>query len=911
MKIHPYRLRDRQEFDNFLLRAQSLIPQDELLRVDLHCHDAGSDVSNNPLGRLLGVPETWTSTEEVLKTQRFHGMDVHTVTNHNSARSCWKQLDKGVELLVGAEWSCRLPKYGTDHHVLAYGFTPEQEPRLEALRSDIRRFAEYCAAEDIPTVLAHPLRFHSAEGVPPQELMDHLALLFERFEGVNGQLDTRQNLLTAAWVEAMDEETLSEMARRTGVPIDAVCHEPFVKRLTGGSDDHFAMFTGTIGTCLHVPGLCARLAHGETRTSLALEALRRGATAPFGAAGDGERLAAAFLNYSCQLALHTEDPGLSQILLSPAEFSDKLLALGISNAVSELHRSRIAPLVLRTFCGALHGEIPPMYQRTLAGRKFRPVLRHLTDVARAHRQGAEAFQACLHQALPKLFHDLTIIVTTKANRNLRKQRPRPEPAPGSAKISVKIPSQIRTLLKKNGRHNSPSAIQLGRLFAGLPIPLLATLAVGGNLFAAVKAQNRDRRFSDAFAKRLGKFDAPRRTLWITDTLGDRNGIAHALESVLQELRDRELPVDILTCSSTLEEGPHLRILKPVAEFALPFYQGQTLRVPDYAEMFRVFQQGGYDRIVSSTEGPMGIGALLLHKAFDAPAHFFLHTDWLDFGRHRLGLSEDTIARIGLIVRAWLQAHDGVFVLNREQEEWLRTPAMGFSASQIHRTAHWPDPLFRPQTIRREVNFPGVAPDEPVLLFAGRLSEEKGVLELAGILAKVRQVHPKTRLVLCGTGPAEERLRQDLADAVFMGWVDKATLAHCYAAADLLLLPSHFDTFGCVVLEAMACGLPVLAYASKGPADIVEPSISGFLSKDGDEMACQAVQILSDNALHQHLRAGAAHRAAQYNPIAIMDDLLQAMDVSQNQTSPPPEPLAGVTSMWAELLGIFDGGNRSA
>jgi len=263
------------------------------------------------------------------------------------------------------------------------------------------------------------------------------------------------------------------------------------------------------------------------------------------------------------------------------------------------------------------------------------------------------------------------------------------------------------------------------------------------------------------------------------------------------------------------------------------------------------------------------------------------------------------------VRAWLQAHDGVFVLNREQEEWLRTPAMGFSASQIHRTAHWPDPLFRPQTIRREVNFPGVAPDEPVLLFAGRLSEEKGVLELAGILAKVRQVHPKTRLVLCGTGPAEERLRQDLADAVFMGWVDKATLAHCYAAADLLLLPSHFDTFGCVVLEAMACGLPVLAYASKGPADIVEPSISGFLSKDGDEMACQAVQILSDNALHQHLRAGAAHRAAQYNPIAIMDDLLQAMDVSQNQTSPPPEPLAGVTSMWAELLGIFDGGNRSA
>src|SRR6266852_8566224 len=175
--------RNQKELEKFILRGQEELGGDAL-RIDLHCHDCNSNVADETLARLLSMPETWLPTDKLVRTLKANGADCLTVTNHNNARSCWELLDKGEDVLPGAEFSCTLPDFKVGVHVLTFGFSPAQEDKLNRLRPNLYRFLEYACAEDIPTILAHPLHFYSPGASQPPGIMDHFALLFERFEGV-------------------------------------------------------------------------------------------------------------------------------------------------------------------------------------------------------------------------------------------------------------------------------------------------------------------------------------------------------------------------------------------------------------------------------------------------------------------------------------------------------------------------------------------------------------------------------------------------------------------------------------------------------------------------------------------------------------------------------------------------------
>ena len=114
----------------------------------------------------------------------------------------------------------------------------------------------------------------------------------------------------------------------------------------------------------------------------------------------------------------------------------------------------------------------------------------------------------------------------------------------------------------------------------------------------------------------------------------------------------------------------------------------------------------------------------------------------------------------------------------------------------------------------------------------------------------------------------------MPDAFYLGWVSQETLPALFRAADLLLLPSRFDTFSCVVLEALSCGLPVVAYNTKGPKDILEDSVSGYLVETGDEMAGKVVRFFLDPAIREKMKQAAFMRAKEYHAGKIMDRLLQ-------------------------------------
>ena len=132
-----------KELNAFTANQATRFPQKDVLKMDMHCHDYNSDVPDELIGRILKAPETWLPTERLLETLKKRGCDAFTITNHNNARSCYEQQDKGLDILTASEFSCMVPDFKVGIHVLTYGFTPEQEVKLNKLRSNIYDFQEF------------------------------------------------------------------------------------------------------------------------------------------------------------------------------------------------------------------------------------------------------------------------------------------------------------------------------------------------------------------------------------------------------------------------------------------------------------------------------------------------------------------------------------------------------------------------------------------------------------------------------------------------------------------------------------------------------------------------------------------------------------------------------------------------
>ena len=170
-------------------------------------------------------------------------------------------------------------------------------------------------------------------------------------------------------------------------------------------------------------------------------------------------------------------------------------------------------------------------------------------------------------------------------------------------------------------------------------------------------------------------------------------------------------------------------------------------------------------------------------------------------------------------------------------------------------------LFNPS--RRDLQWrreQGIAGDEIVLLWLGRLVLEKGVDIFAEVVRLLHQRGHRVRALIVGAGPAERRLRQ-LEGAVFTGHLTGADLARAVASADLMLHSSTTETFGNVVLEAMASGLPVIAADAPSARFLIAPGETGLICAPTDiaDYVRAAIPLIESPADRQ--RIGEAARAA--------------------------------------------------
>jgi glycosyltransferase involved in cell wall biosynthesis len=208
-------------------------------------------------------------------------------------------------------------------------------------------------------------------------------------------------------------------------------------------------------------------------------------------------------------------------------------------------------------------------------------------------------------------------------------------------------------------------------------------------------------------------------------------------------------------------------------------------------------------------------------------------------------------------------------------------------------------LFQPdrpgrQEVRRAL---GWRPDDLVVSYVSRIAPEKNVSYLSDALAIVAARRPDVRILFVGDGPSRNDLEQRLGTvARFAGYRTGEDLADHYAAGDIFAFSSRTETFGNVVLEAMASGMPVVASRAGGVGDTVQSGTTGLLVEPGDSPAQFAAAVLSlvDQAELRRKMSRAARAFAQSQSWdAIMGDLRLRYQVAVDAGARAAEP-AGVS-----------------
>ncbi len=353
------------------------------------------------------------------------------------------------------------------------------------------------------------------------------------------------------------------------------------------------------------------------------------------------------------------------------------------------------------------------------------------------------------------------------------------------------------------------------------------------------------------AKLARRDGEPLRVALVADAVGGMHGVTHTLD----ELRDRGVPgfeVEVVGTDHNVD-----RRLSAVAEIDIPFYAGLKVGVPSLPAIVEALAEGRYDLVHLCSPGPSGAAAAVIARVMGIPILGSYHTELAAYAGLR---SQDP--QLELVARMAIGAFYGqcrrVLSPSTASDEVLRQ--MGIPDERIGRWDRGVD-LSRFSPERRR---PDLLPGEITVLYAGRLTHEKGADLLADAFLQARERDPRLHLALAGGGPEEHVLRERLGEhATFLGWLEGDALATAYASADIFLFASRTDTFGQVLLEAQASGLPVVAVGEGGPTSIVTDGATGRLCPaEPGALADAVVELAAQPLQRERLASTALYAVAQ-------------------------------------------------
>lgn len=354
-----------------------------------------------------------------------------------------------------------------------------------------------------------------------------------------------------------------------------------------------------------------------------------------------------------------------------------------------------------------------------------------------------------------------------------------------------------------------------------------------------------------------------RVALIADGTGSMHGVTHTLDQIRQR-GVAGYEVEVIGTDPRVD-----RRLPAVAEIEVPFYAGLTVGVPSLPAVVEVLAEGRYDLLHVCSPGPAGVAAALMARVMDLPVVGSHHTELGAYAALRSG--DPVLAgTVSMVLGAFYAQCLRVLSPSPAADDTLRL--LGVPAERIGRWDRGVDTeRFDPRHRVEDLH-----PGEVSVLYAGRISHEKGMDLLVEAFGEARRRDPRLHLVLAGGGPEESLVRERLGENVtFLGWLAGDDLARAYASADAFVFPSATDTFGQVILEAQASGLAVVAVGEGGPRSLICHGVTGLLSAPtAPALADGLLELIDTPRRRERMVAAALAAVAQRTWGRALDRLAQ-------------------------------------
>ncbi|MFO7738055.1 MAG: glycosyltransferase [Desulfatiglandaceae bacterium] len=780
------------------------------LKADLHVHSKYSRRPSEWILRKIGCSESYTEPLSLYSLAKANGMDLVTITDHNSLAG---SLDIAHlnDTFISEEITTYFPDDGCKLHVLAYDITERHHEEIIRLRENVFDLVRYLNRKGIIHALAHPLY-----PVNDKLTLGHLEkalVLFKNFE-INGSRDHFQNDILRQILQDLTKEKLEQLSNK--YDLEPFHPRPWEKALISGSDDHASL---NIGGCFtEVEGaLCLRDF---------LKGIRQNRLKVGGKASNPKAMAHTI--YSVAYQFYKSRFSLERYL-------HKDLTLHFLD----------------------HALVPFPEEAGLLDR-FRNALRQRRKSTASASKQTNMIQFLQKEGREIILSDETMhaLINQCEGKPWKNER-----------IWFHFLNQVSERILHRFADSFLESLRGGNLFdvfhvlgsAGSLYTMLAPYFVAFTLFT------KDRNFCRQCLDIIGDGQRPPKTeelkiAHFTDTYYDVNGVAKTLQMQTEmALRNHKMQ-EIITCGPE-QQRPQVINFSPIGTFELPEYPDIKLYYPPFLRMLEYCYTENFTQIHSATPGPIGLAALAIARILKLPIFGTYHTALPQYASF---LTEDSAMEE-------LMWKFSIWYYN--QMDVVYVPSMATGRELEEKGIRKEKIVFYPRGIDLDHFHPskrngffrnrfGLDTEELKLLYVGRVSKEKNMPFLVEAFKQLAVQRSDIRLIVVGDGPYLAEMQAVLSGlpATFTGFLSGEGLAQAYASSDLFVFPSTTDTFGNVVLEAQASGLPVIVTDEGGPKENLVPDRTGFVVPARTDLFIQAVLKLAD---HPALLADMKRHAREY------------------------------------------------
>ncbi|MBN1626459.1 MAG: glycosyltransferase [Deltaproteobacteria bacterium] len=773
--------------------------RERIYKADLHVHSKYSTRPSEWVLQKIGCAESYTDPRRLYNLAKERGMDFVTITDHNTIAGSL-EIAHLNDAFISEEITTYFPEDRCKIHVLAYDITEKQHDEISRLRENIYDLIKFLRYEDVVHAVAHPM--FSLNDRLTHENFERLLLIFKNFE-INGTRDDYQNRILKNILDNMRSENISLLSEKYG--IEPAGPEPWKKNITGGSDDHSSLNIARTYTVMENASTYLEFLKGITEGKTRVDGK---ASTPKTMSHNLYSIAYQFYKSKFKFDKYTNDESLLR-------FAECILAPDAGAGENFMKR-------IRGYIG---------YQRP----------------GHFYRAGSNSLQDILFKAAREIIYE-----DPEMKKVIKKESIETEEM---EEIWFRFVNLISEQVLKHFADSTLTSLSGANFFdifntmgsAGFLYTMLAPYFVSYGLFTKDRKFCRDinERMTD---KNRNETSGLTKVAYFTDTFHDVNGVARTLQMQVEAVRNAGKEMTMITCGNE-QEQPGVVNFSPIGAYDISLYKGLKLNYPPPLRILDFCYRENFTHIHSATPGPMGLAALGISRILKLPFIATYHTAFPQYVDHLTGDSMMGELIWKYMVWFYNQA-DMVLVPSGSTgdelaargipKEKIRHFHRGFDIRQFH-------PARRNGFYKHGYNIDDKAFK---LLYVGRVSKEKNLHMLSEIAKRLNAANRDIHLIIVGDGPYMQDLKTQLGDngnVTFTGYLKGGELSQAYASGDLFIFPSTTDTFGNVVIEAQASGLPVIVTDQGGPRENMIDGKTGYIvpAEDVDAFVSRILEIYDD------------------------------------------------------------------